>query len=621
MKRREFLSSAVAIAVGSTLASAARAGGDAPTSLASAATAGEAGRAREIYAAIFDDLLATSPQSATGLGLDTGPRAGLRSRLDDRSTAGRMSILAPLVRAWPQLQSIDASRLEGRDRAYLETARWTSSISREIEAQRIGGVDSYGYPVPYVVTQLTGAYQSTPDFLASQHPIESEADAEAYLSRLEAFAGELRHETMRIRDDLARGLVPPDFIGDKTLAQLELLRGQSAATSGLVQSLVKRTVDKGIAGDWSARASRIVDGPLAAALNEQVAAVTAQRERAVHEAGIRRRPGGEAYYELCLRQQTSTRRGPEETHALGLAQVEEISAEANALLEKQGLTDGAVGERLTTLGKDPRWLYPNTDEGRAELLADLNSQVESIRRRLPEMFSVLPRTPVEVRRVPPAIELGAPRGYAVFGSLDGSRPGAYYINLADTVIWPKWALPTLTYHESLPGHHLQGTIALESKDTPLLHRTLFMNAYIEGWGLYAEQLADEMGMYRDFAIGRLGMLQSFLYRAVRIVVDTGMHWKGWSREQAIEYMLAKVGLARAAVENEIDRYCVWPGQACGYKVGHLELLRLREKARAQLGARFDLRGFHEVVLEDGAMPLEVLEQVVNGWVAGQVRSG
>jgi uncharacterized protein (DUF885 family) len=618
MKRREFLSSAIALAVGSTLASAASSAGNTAAPGASA-NAREAARARGIYDAIFSDLLETSPQTATGLGLDTGERAGLRSRLDDRSPAGRMSILAPIARAWPQLQSIDASALAGRDRAYLETAMWTSTISREIEAQKLGGVDSYGYPVPYVVTQLTGAYQSTPDFLASQHPIESTTDAEAYLARMEAFARELRHETGRVRDDLAHGMVPPDFVGDKTLAQLKLLRGQTGATSGLVQSLVKRTAEKGIAGDWSTRASRIVDGPLADALDEQIATVTAQRARAVHEAGIRRRPGGEAYYEICLRQQTSTRRGPDETHALGLAQVEEISAEANALLKKQSLSEGTVGERLTALGKDSRWLYPNTDAGREQLLTDLNSQVESIRRRLPEAFSVLPRTPVEVRRVPPAIELGAPRGYAMFGSLDGSRPGAYYINLADTGIWPKWALPTLTYHESLPGHHLQGTIALESQDTPLLHRTLFMNAYIEGWALYAEQLADEMGMYREFAIGRLGLLQSFLYRAVRIVVDTGMHWKGWSREQAIDYMLAKVGLARAAVESEIDRYCVWPGQACGYKIGHLELLRLREKARSSLGDRFDLRGFHEVVLEGGAMPLEVLEQVVDGWVASKGR--
>jgi uncharacterized protein (DUF885 family) len=238
-----------------------------------------------------------------------------------------------------------------------------------------------------------------------------------------------------------------------------------------------------------------------------------------------------------------------------------------------------------------------------------------MQQRLPELFGVLPKTRVEVRRVPPEIELGAPRGYAQTGSLDGTRPGAYYINLADTGIWPRWALPTLTYHESVPGHHLQGTIALESAGTPMLHRTLALNAFVEGWGLYAEQLADEIGIYADFPLGRLGLLQSFLYRAVRIVVDTGMHWKGWSRGQAADYMADTVGLARGAVESEIDRYCVWPAQACGYKVGHLEFVRLREAARARLGPRFDLRGFHDAVLKGGPLPLEVLAQVVDDWTS------
>jgi uncharacterized protein (DUF885 family) len=421
---------------------------------------------------------------------------------------------------------------------------------------------------------------------------------------------------------MGRGQVPPDFICDKTLAQLRLLRGQRGAQSGMVTSLERRTAGKGIAGDWGKRAARIVDGPLARALDAQIELVAEQRRRAVHDAGIRGRPGGEAYYPLCLRYQTSTRTTPDEVHALGLDQVAEISAAADELLKAQGMSDGTVGARLAALTRDPQWLYPNTDEGRAQLLADLNVQVAQMQQRMPELFGVLPKTPVEVRRVPPAIELGAPRGYAQSGSLDGSRPGAYYINLADTAIWPRWALPTLTYHESIPGHHLQGTIALEATDTPLLHRTLLMNAFVEGWALYAEQLADEIGMYRDFPLGRLGMLQSFLYRAVRIVVDTGMHWKGWSREQAADYMTETVGLARAAVESEIDRYCVWPAQACGYKIGHLEFLRLREAARAKLGPRFDLRSFHDAVLKGGAMPLEVLAQVVDDWastlVAGDV---
>jgi uncharacterized protein (DUF885 family) len=604
MHRRDFLASGVALAVAGILRSP-RVAADGNA---------EAARARALYDSIFSDLLGSSPQSATSLGLDTGDHAAARSRLDDRSPTGRMRELAPLIRAWPKLQAIDPARLSGRDRSDFETVAWIASISREIDAHPFGGIDSYAYPVPYVVSQLTGAYQSVPDFLATKHPIESAADAEAYLARLDAFARELGHETARASDDLRRGTVPPDFVCDKTLAQLKALRAQSGEKSGLASALVKRASAKGIAGDWGPRAARIVDGPIAGALDQQIALVSAQRARATDEAGVRGRPGGEAYYPLCLRYQTSTTATPDDTHAIGLAQVAELSAEADALLKAQGYADGSVGARLAALTADPRWLHPNTDEGRAALLADLNVQVQGIRRRLPELFSVLPRTPVEVRRVPPDIELGAPRGYAQTGSLDGSRPGAYYINLKDTGIWPKWALPTLTYHESLPGHHLQLTLALEAEATPMLHRTLFMNAFIEGWGLYAEQLADEIGMYRDFPLGRLGMLQSFLYRAVRIVVDTGMHWKGWSREKAADYMADAVGLARGAVDSEIDRYCVWPGQACGYKIGHLEFVRLRAAAQARLGDRFDLRAFHDTVLEGGAMPLEVLARVVEEWI-------
>ena len=600
MQRRDFLISTVSAAVATALGHRASAG----------APSGEVAKMRAILDAIFEKTLAASPQGATTLGLDTGRNAALRSRLDDRSPAGRMGTLGPIANALPELRGIDRAKLGGRDRTDLDSVVWLAAISREVASQPIGRIDNYGYPVPYTVSQLTGAYQSTPDFLASQHPIESSADAEAFIARLDEFGTEVGFDTARTREDASRGFIPPDFIIDKTLKQLRLLRSQPGAKSPMTQSLVRRTAAKGIAGDWGRRAERIIDGPLASALDAQIAAVADQRPRATHDPGMRTRPGGEAYYPLCLRYQTSTRLTPDEAHDLGLAQVAELSAEADRLLRAEGRTEGTVGSRFAALTRDPRYLYPNTDEGRAALLAGLNQQIAAVKLRLPEVFMRLPRTPVEVRRVPPDIELGAPRGYAQLGSLDGSRPGAYYINLADTGIWPKWALPTLTYHESLPGHHLQGTLALEATDTPMLNRTLPMNAYVEGWGLYAEQLADEIGMNRDFPLGRLGMLQSFIYRAVRIVVDTGMHWKGWSRERAADYMESTVGIARGAVENEIDRYCVWPGQACGYKIGHIEFVRLRKVAQDRLGARFDLRAFHDAVLSCGPVPLEVLEQVV-----------
>lgn len=573
-------------------------------------------RARQLYDNIFASFLNASPMGATGLGLDTGEHAPLKSRLDDRSFPQRLNVLKPLAEAREDLALVDADALGGRDRSDYDTVVWMSDRAREIDVFQFGGVDSYMYPCPYVVSQLTGLYQSVPDFLDSQHTVETAADAEAYLSRLESFATGLNHETERAAVDASdHRIVPPDFIIDKTLTQLTALRAQSGEAAGLVQSLVRKTAESGIAGDWGQRAARIVDGPIAAALDAQIAHLRRVRPQAVHDAGIGARRQGEAYYDLCLRFQTSTGLSPQEAHQVGLDQVAQIQALADPLLRERGYTDGSVGARLTAMGREPRYLYPNDDAGRAQLLADLNVQLEAVTARMPEVFARMPRARVEIRRVPPAIELGAPRGYAQSGSLDGSRPGAYYINLVDTAIWPRWALPTLTYHESLPGHHLQGSLALEATDTPLLHKSLGFNAYGEGWGLYAEQLAAELGMYDDFPEGMLGFHQSFLYRAARIVIDTGLHALGWSREEAIAYMIETVGLAPGAAESECERYCVWPGQACGYKIGHTEIDRMRTEARTRLGDRFDIKGFHAAVLDGGAMPLDVLQRVVDEWVA------
>lgn len=572
------------------------------------------GEARALYDAIFAEFLEASPMGATSLGLDTGEHAALKSRIDSRSYADRLNVLKPVAAAREALGRIEASQLTGRDRSDYDTVVWMSDRAVEIDAFAFGGVDSYMYPCPYVISQLTGLYQAVPDFMDSQHTVADAHDAHAYLARLESFAEGLNHETERARIDASdHRILPPDFVMDKTLTQLRSLRGNLDAM--LVQPLVRKTNEAGVAGVWNVSAERIVSGPIAAALDGQIDFLTRHRPQAVHDAGIGARRQGEAYYDLCLRFQTSTGLSPQEAHQVGLDQVAQIQALADPLLRERGYTDGSVGARLTAFGQDPRYLYPNTDEGRAQLLADLNVQVDAVTARMPEVFARMPRARVEVRRVPVAIELGAPRGYAQSGSLDGSRPGAYYINLVDTQIWPKWSLPTLTYHESLPGHHLQGSLALEATDTPLLLKSLGFNAYGEGWGLYAEQLAAELGLYDDFPEGMLGFHQSFLYRAARIVIDTGLHALGWSREQAIAYMIETVGLAPGAAESECERYCVWPGQACGYKIGHTEIDRMRTEARTRLGDRFDIKGFHSAVLDGGAMPLDVLQRVVDQWAA------
>jgi len=287
------------------------------------------------------------------------------------------------------------------------------------------------------------------------------------------------------------------------------------------------------------------------------------------------------------------------------------------LLKAQGYTEGTVAARIAALGKDPANLYANTDEAKVQLIADLNVKMAEMAAMLPKAFGRLPRASVEIKRVPPETQAGAPQGYYNPPSLDGKRPGIYWINLTDTANWPRSSLPSLTYHEAAPGHHLQISLQQESAAAPKLMNLMGFSSYVEGWGLYAEQLADEMGAYANDPLGQVGYYQSLLFRAVRLVVDTGIHSKGWSREQAIRYMIDNTGRAEGAATSEIERYCSWPGQACAYKVGHNEWVRLREKARATLGDRFDIRSFHDTALAGGGMPLTVLERVVDNWVATQ----
>ncbi|MGQ0589184.1 MAG: DUF885 domain-containing protein, partial [Sphingosinicella sp.] len=372
-----------------------------------------------------------------------------------------------------------------------------------------------------------------------------------------------------------------------------------------------------VAGDWAARAERIVGGEIYPALNRQAEVIRGQRANAVHDGGVWRLPEGPDYYAYGLRYATTTNMSAEEIHRLGLDQMAELTARAEEILQTQGMTRGTVAERLRALGSDPAQLYPNTDAGKAQLLADLTTQMTEIRRLTPRYFGRLPRAECEIRRVPETIEAGAPGGYYQQPALDGSRPGAYYINLRDTAEWPKWTLPTLTYHEAVPGHHHQIALALEAEGIPMLRRLLGFSAYSEGWGLYAEQLADEMGVYEDVPFGRLGYLQSFMFRAARLVVDTGLHHMRWSRERGIQYMVESLGDPESSVATEVERYCVWPGQATSYKVGQTRWSALRESARQQLGDRFDIKGFHDTALAAGGMPLAVLERVIEDWVAAQ----
>jgi uncharacterized protein (DUF885 family) len=576
---------------------------------------GAAAQARALYDRLFERLLAGNPASATSLGLDTGARAALRGQLSSSAPDQRFGFASDLAAARQDIEAIDAGLLSGSERTHLDAVRWFAARASEITRTPYGGFD--GYPIPYTLTQLTGSYQDVPDFLDSTHPIQTAADAEAYLSRMTAMAVNIGHEVDRAQAEAGMGVIPPSYIIAKLATQTRAARADTGAgtASGMAATLARKTQAAGISGEWARRAGEIAAGPIAAALDRQLTLLAGLVSRSGTEAGVSRLPGGREFYQTCLRQHTSTALTPEEAHQRGLEEVRDYEGRLEPLLRALGLSTGTVGARLTALGERPDQLWPNTDEGRADMLAFCNRTNDAVRPLLSRVFNNPPAARLEIRRVPPAIEVGAPRGYAQRGSLDGTRPGAFYINLRDTHVWPRFSIPTFVYHEGIPGHVYQGAVVLASQTIPLLHRTIGIAAYGEGWALYAEQLADEMGLYETEPLGRIGYLQAALYRAVRVVVDTGMHALGWSRERALRYMIDTSGLAPGAAENEIDRYIVWPGQATSYKLGHSEIVRARTAAQAAMGPRFDIKGFHDIILNNGNVPLEVLSRNVAAWAA------
>ena len=581
---------------------------------AAGAPAAAAGPASAQFLALLDkiaqEMILSDPETLTMLGMDRGPMAAARFKLSDRSQAKLDSDKAKFKASMTAVKAIDKTQLTATEQTYYDSLEFFGDTLMMGDRFPYGGGFS---PSPYTVSQLGGAYQQIPDFMDSQHRVESADDAEAYLSRLSDFAKGMDDERARMQAEFSAGAVPPDFVIDRTLAQMASLTGTAVADSTMSQSLARRTAEKNVPGDWAARAQAILTKEVYPAVQRQADALKAVRPGATHDGGAWRLPDGEAYYRFGLQYYTTSSMTPDEVHQMGVEQVAEISARADALLKAQGLTQGSVGERIAALGKDPRFVYPNTDEAKEELIKELNVQMVAMQARMPEYFGRLPKSPCDIKRVPKATEAGAPGGYYQSPALDGSRPGAYYINLRDTAEWPKWTLPTLTYHEAVPGHHFQIALQQEQPDTPLLMKVMGFSAFSEGWGLYSEQLADEIGAYENDPFGQIGYLQSLMFRAARLVVDSGLHHKRWSREQGVRYMVDTLGDQESSIATEVERYCVWPGQASSYKVGHTTWVRLREDAKKRLGDRFDIKGFHDTGLNLGGVPLTVLERTMNAW--------
>lgn len=561
-------------------------------------------------------MLREMPEFATSLAVSE-ERAGGRyiDRLSDASKEGRARYLSILESGLSDLKALNRRQLNADEVVSYDVV--VTALEDDIATRRFAFGD--GANLPYIVTQLSGTYSQIPDFLDSRHPLTNRDQADAYVARLSAFAQVLDQETAVIREDSRAGIIPPDFAIDGAVKQLKSFAALNPSRTVLVQSLRRRlgsvrSIPRARRARLIAQAERIVAREVLPAYGRQIDVLRGLRKRAVHDAGVWRLKDGAELYTAALRSQTTTSLTPDEIHKMGVDLVASLNGEMDTILRAEGLRRGTLAARVRTLSERRDQLYSNTDRGRAKLLADLNAQVDHIESLMPKYFRKLAKAKLEIKRVPPYTEAGSPGGYYQVPALDGSRPGAYYINLRNTSEWPRFTLPTLTYHEGIPGHHWQIALAQEAEGLPFIRRALLgFNAYQEGWGLYAETLADEAAVYDDNPLGRLGYLQSMAFRASRLVVDTGMHHKRWSREKAIDSMLAATGDQRSSVTTEIERYAVWPGQACGYMVGRQTILRLRDETQRELGKRFDIRSFHDTILAAGPTPLSVLQEIIETW--------
>lgn len=598
--RRQFLATTALFAAGSALPGCARSATAAP---------GDA-TAQALLEAAADQILADQPEQATTLGIDKGKYARLRSMLPDRSPAGVRRIAERLRARVAQLKAIDPATLSPVMQTNVDAVRAAFENALDGMAFPYGDVPVGGWRItPYVVVQNVGAYLDTPRFLATDHKVDSAEDATSWLARFDSYAAQLDGETERLKIAYDRGVIAPDFLLDKCLSQIALTRGADPAKWDLVTGYTEK---QAVTGSQAAHAAKIAATRIAPALDRQIVELKRHRSKATADAGVWKFPDGEAYYDWALRASTTTTMTPDEVHRTGLEELKTLQAEMDGILRKQGYGNGTVGERMTALGNEPRFLYPDNDAGRAEIMKFMTGRIAEMRAKMPQAFNTLVPGFVEVKRLPLAEEPGAPAAYGGAGSMDGKVPGRVWLNLHTTALHSRFSLPTLAYHEGIPGHVWQGEYTFK---LPLIRSLLAFNPYSEGWALYAEQIAAELGVYDDDPFGRLGYLQSLTFRACRLVVDTGLHAKRWTRAQAIEWFVTNNGSSVEEVTSEVDRYCSWPGQACGYKLGHTRINTLRRKAQGALGSAYDFRAFNDALVLGGSVPMTVLEKVIDRHIA------
>ena len=563
------------------------------------------------------EFLIKNPEVFTAVGIGEGSILDYHSdKLSPSTRKQRDDNYAQLSRFLKEVQWFDRARLSRQDQITYDILldQWQTALA----FKRFDWLTADGL---YPISPMFGVQTQLPSFMETTHVVNNDKTARNYVKRLQAMGRKLDEATAEMQQQAQAGVVLPAALLDRSLVVIHDTVAGPPEENSLVTTFVTRmnkvkSLDAARKQDLERQAVAALKTSVYPAYARMTAALVALKpEAATQAAGVGRLPDGGAYYAEMLKQATTTNYTPEQVHALGLAEVARITQEMDTLLKAQGLSSGSVGERMTALSKDPRFLFPNDDDGRRQALQHYQQILDEVSARMPEYFRTVPATRLTVERVPPSQEKGTSGGYYQQAAMDGSRPGMFFANLRDMSEVPKFKMKTLAYHEGIPGHHFQISTALGLKDLPLIRQQTLYTAYAEGWALYAEQFAAEIGMYKDDPWGDLGRLQDELLRATRLVVDTGLHSQGWSREQAIDYMVSTTGMAPSDVTTEVERYMTLPGQACAYKVGQLKILELREKAKAALGPKFNLKDFHAVVLENGGVPLTLLEHLVDEWIA------
>jgi uncharacterized protein (DUF885 family) len=563
------------------------------------------------------EFLIKNPEFFTAVGIAEGSILDHHSdKLSPSTVQQRDETYAQMSQFLKELHWFERARLDRQDQITYDILQ--DQYETNLAFKRFDWLTADGL---YPISPMFGVQVQLPSFMETTHIINNDRTARNYVKRLYAMGRKLDEATAEMQQQAKAGVVLPAALVERSLTVIHDTVAGPPEQNALVTTFVTRmnkvkSLEAARKQELERQAVEALQSSVYPAYARMAAALVALRPQAATQAaGVGRLPDGAAYYALMLKQATTTDYTPEQVHQLGLSEVARITQEMDGLLKAQGLSSGTVGERMTALSKDPRFLYPNDDDGRRQALERYQQILDEVSARMPEYFRTLPAKRLTVERVPPALEKGTSGGYYQQASMDGSRPGMFFANLRDMNEVPKFDMKTLAYHEGIPGHHFQISTALGLKDLPLIRQQTLYSAYAEGWALYAEQFAAEIGMYKDDPWGDLGRLQNELLRATRLVVDTGIHAEGWSREQAIDYMVNTTGMPQGDVTTEVERYMALPGQACAYKVGQLKILELREKARKALGPKFNLKDFHAVVLENGGVPLTLLEQLVDEWIA------